>query len=270
MPKRTSSKMRSSTRAAPRSLKRRRSTTLRRVTRRKRISDIHTFKGIVNAGYLFAIPSTSSTALGGQFIMQLSDLPILAQNGALSNSFDFVRFNKCKMEFLPKYNMSAGNLPLDAPTFLTGVDEIPLSSTSAALTQAPSWGTQNDEDSTVTEAKAYLARIITPDYIRGMPTGRETEIYKKHSVWFTPTFYNFLVNNVTGTVGGNTTGVYQQNKRKWVNLNYWNQPTNAEVQSKGPDFYGPMYCFGTNTTLITQYYDVKIHYSVSFRRLRGV
>lgn len=269
MPKRTSSKMRSSTRAAPRSLKRRRSTTLRRVTRRKRISDIHTFKGIVNAGQLLSIPTTTSTHLGGQYIMQLTDFPIIGTGGALSNAFDFVRLNKCKMEFMPKYNFNGGNLPVDAPTFITGMDEVPLYRTSALL-QAPTWGTQADEDAGVTEAHAYDHVRLTPDYIRGQQGSRETEIYKKHTVWFTPTFYDFAINNTQAGTPTFTPGPYKACKRQWVNLNYMNQTSGSEVQSTGPDFYGPMYCFGTNTTTITEYYDVKIHYSVSFRRLRGI
>lgn len=240
-----------------------------KVSRRRKISDIHTFKGIMNAGQLFAIPTSTSTHLGGQYISQLTDLPIIAAGGALSNSFDFVRLNKCKMEFMPKFNLNGGNLPVDAPTFLTGLDEVPIFRTTA-LTQASTWGTQADEDAGVTETKAYDHARITPDYIRGMQNSVETEIYKKHTVWFTPTFYDFTVNNVIANPTGLTGSVYKPCKKQWVNLNYLNQATGSEVQATGPDFYGPMYCFGTNTATITQYYDVKLHYSVSFRRLRGV
>lgn len=265
-----------------RKIRRAPSRSTRRVVRRrlgrKKISDIHTFKGTVNAGIINAVITSTSTHLGGAYIFKLTDLPIIATGGALSNSFDFVRLNKCRMEFMPRYNQqseqigtSAGQTP--GLTFLTGLDEVPVVS-SSALTVAPTWLSQADEDAGVTEATAYDHPRITPDYIRGMPNGKETEVYKKHVVHFTPVFYEFTSNNVANFTAA-TPGNYKPCKKQWVNLNYLNQGSGTEVQSEGPDFYGPMYSLSGNIPTVTpggtiQYYDVKLHYSVSFRRLRGI
>lgn len=205
--------------------------------------------------------------------MRLTDLPILSAGGALSNSFDFVRLNKCKMEFLPKYNQASYTIaPGNTPTFLTGLDEIPMTKTSGALTVAPTWSSQGGDDGSISETKAYDHPIITADYIRGMPNCVETEFYKKHTVWFTPTFYSTLTSVAAGpTEPTNESGVFQRHQKKWVNLNYLPESAGTEVQSPGPDFYGPMYAFSFGaSTLNSPFYDVKIHYSVSFRRVRGI
>jgi len=270
MPKRTRSSKRSGARTPARSFRRRRTTT----RSRKRFSEIHTFKGIVNAGILSGIPAATSTHLGGQYVFQLSDFPIIT--GSLGNSFDFVRLNKCKLEFMPRYNMQsapntqAGTTGAFQQTFLTGLDEIPITH-ATPLTSAPTWSSQGDEDAGITESKAYDHVRITPDYLRGMQSSKETEIYKKHVVNFIPTYYTWAVNNASQADAILSNGVYSANKKKWVNLNYLSQDTGAEVQSLGPDFYGPMYSFGNSqpASSTQQFYDVKLHYSVSFRRLKG-
>lgn len=182
--------------------------------------------------------------------------------------FDFVRINKCWMEFQPRANMSQITTEQNV-TFLTGMDEIPLVTSTSPGTTAPTWGAQGGDDATVTEANAFDSARITADYLRGMKTCKETQCYKKHVVSFYPAFYNLLDDTVSTTAASH---VVERNIKKWVNLNWINQSTGTDVQSLGPDFYGPMYCFSSNNNVgaAQPYYDVKLHYSVSFRRLRGV
>lgn len=281
MPKRAASRKLKATRSPARSFRRRRTSTKKR--RVRKISDIHTFKGIINAGCLKANGTSVSTHLGGQYIFKFSDLPIIAggepSGGGLGRNFDFVRLNRCMLEFLPRFNMSTlsstnvtGTSPASSNyqlTFLTGIDEVPIVG-SGAFTTAPTWETQADEDSGVTEATAYDHPNITPSYLRGMPNCKETETYKKHTVRFYPVFFNQLIGNQGA---GNNTGVYARNIKKWVNLNVLLEQTGAEAQVNGPDYYGPIYSFSDNAPAggnSIVYYDVKLHYSVSFRRLRGV
>jgi len=276
MPKRSTRKRRIATRSPARALRRKRT---RRSSKSRvgRLGDIHTFKGVLNAGILSGILAATSTHLGGQYIMKLSDFPIIGSADAgLGAVFDFVRLNKCKMEFLPRYNVQgnpvteggAGNVVI--PTFLTGLDEIPLATAANPGTIAPSWTSQSDEDTGVTEATAFDHARISPDYLRGQQNCKETEIYKKHTVYFTPVFYNTLQFGA-----GTPTPILDvmRNTKKWINLNFLQQSSGAEVQNTGPDFYGPMYSFSNNLSADTAaqaYYDVKLHYSVSFRRLKGI
>lgn len=280
MPQRSASRKRAATRSPARAFRRRGGSSRKRVFRKKSsLGDTHSFKGIINAGILAATTSATSTHLGGQYIFKLTDLPIYNN---MNTCFDFCRLNRCRMEFMPRFNMqSANNAPTgitgtSAPqTFMTGLDEIPIySATNSALTVAPTWLSQGDEDAGVTEAMAYDHLKITPDYLRGIETVKETEVYKKHNVGFNPVFYNYLLEAVaTAPIApGPTQPVYQRNTRKWLNLNALNQTSGTEVAVSGPDFYGPMYAFGNNVGsggATTQYYDVKLHYSISFRRLKG-
>jgi len=264
MPRTTANRKRKATRSSQRAPIR------RRRANRKTFTDIHTFKGIINAGFLSSIVSGTSLHTGGQYILKLSNLPIVA--GSLGNAFDFVRFNKCRLEFLPKVNMTQTSSEIPG-TFLTGLDEIPLTFNTGTFTTAPTWGSSGGEDAGVTEATAYDHPNITPDYIRGQQGSKESECYKKHVVHFTPVFYNYIVAAVSANQTSSPTqtgGVFQRNLKKWVNLNYLSQISGTDVQSPGPDFYGPMYCFSQNSTTSAPLYDVKLHYSVSFRRLKGV
>lgn len=172
-------------------------------------------------------------------------------------------------------NNAAGTVQSFTQTFLTGLDEIPIVFATGTFTKAPTWISQSDEDTGVTEAQAYDHPVISPDYIRGMPNAKETEIYKKHVVHFTPVMYDYMVAATSGNQTASPTqtgGVFQRKTKQWINLNYLSQVAGTEVASPGPDFYGPMYCFGNNMPAgaTQQYYDVKLHYSVSFRRLRGI
>jgi len=280
MPKRARSSKRSGARTPARSLRRRRTTTRKR--RSGALGNIHSFKGVVNAGVLSAIPLATSTNIAGQYILKLTDIPIIASGGGLSNTFNFVRLNKCRLEFMPRYNVNqapntgAGSVQGEPITFMTGLSEIPLINTASALTVAPSWTSQGGDASTVTELTAFTDSTAGPSYLRGMPGCKETEIYKKHSVWFIPTFYSFL--NAFQSQGGQNTPsaqipIYEARKKHWINLNYLSQTSGTDVQSPGPDFYGPMYAFSNNLAVgqpVVPYYDVKLHYSVSFKGTRGV
>lgn len=264
------------------------------------MSDVHHFKGIVNAGVLSWIAGSATAAtlaqIAGVYVFRLDDLPIFEQ---FAEGFEFVRINRCRMEFMPRYNMS--NLPIGAvsttdtvtasgqlPTFITGYDEVPLvvgSGVGGDLATSGTWSSQTGDDANVAEMKAYGCQGgITPSYIRGLQRSKETEIYKKHSVSFIPAFYDYAMTNATGE--GNVTngyGTYERRTKKWINCNVQLQtvsgasstPVSTATPAIGPDFYGPVYSFsqpGTNTstTSIVQLYDVKLHYSVSFRRVRGL
>jgi len=207
-------------------------------------------------------------SLGGLYIFKLSDLPIVGTGGGLSNNFDFVRLNKCRMEFLPRASLQVQNNQ-SLVTFATGMDEVPMVNVTTTGTPAPTWSAQGGDDATITEATAFTHPRVTIDYIRGMQNSKETETFKKHVVHFYPAFYNQVIANQTQS---STIGMFERNIRKWVNLNYLNQSSGSEVQSLGPDFYGPMYAFSNNVAVASDapLYDVKLHYSVSFRRLKGV
>jgi len=283
MPSRSFAGKRKAARSPARAFRRRRSSSGKRVFRKKSgsLGDIHTFKGIINAGILAALPAATSSHLGGQYIFKMNDLPIYENMGPC---FDFARMNKCRLEFMPRYNVtSAPNTAAGATqgipmTFLTGVDEIPIYNSTGGLPtiQAPTWLSQADEDAPVTEATAYDHPRISPDYLRGMDNCRETEIYKKHSRSFYPVSYSYLVDtvsnsNITPSPGAQSP-VFERKTKRWININAMNQLSGTEALVPGPDYYGPMYSFGNNLAsggTATQYYDVKLHYSVSFRRLKG-
>lgn len=244
--------------------KRKGSTKTRRVSKRRRsgtLGDIHSFKGIINAGVLSDITAGTSTHLGGQYVIRLTDLPIYTN---FNDCFDFVRLNRCRMEFMPRLN-TTNTVDQVPTTFITGVDEVPIVN-GGALVPAPTWGAQGGDDAGTTESEAYDHVRITPDYIRGMPNCKETEIYKKHVHSFIPTFYNPLIAGQANPA--TTTGIYAANRKKWINLNYL-QSGGGEIPVVGPDFYGPMYAFTNNSAAAIQLYDVKLHYSISFRRPKG-
>lgn len=267
-----------------------------------RTKDTHHFKGIVNAGIVswIAGSATASTLaqIGGVYMFKFSDLPIFEN---MQPCFEFVRINKCVMEFMPRYNMNTmtntilqasdvitqpvNYLTADAksvqlPTFITAHDEVPLvQDVPGGQVVSGTWSSQGGDDSGVDEMKAYGCQGgVTPSYIRGIVGSKETEIYKKHVVVFTPAFYALIFTESTNNNGG----VFQRVTKKWLNCSYQFQgqsdgtgiPTSSDTPSLGPDFFGPVYSFsqpGTNTggTAVLQVYDVKMKYSISFRRVRG-
>jgi len=271
----------------------RKRSTRRGISRSPSTKDTHHFKGIVNAGIISLVVETmaATESNSGVYVFRLDDLPIFERFQA---SFEFVRINKCRLEFMPRYNMT--NLPLATqepgsnnvtwPTFITGMDEVPLVGgvTTSDLVPAATWSSQGGDDMAITEMEAYqCVGTITPSYVRGLQSSKETEIYKKHSVTFTPHFFDYCLTNQpvstsSTSVAQPNLGTFERKTRKWVNTTFIKQltaSTSAEEVSVGPDFYGPVYSFSNppalsqDTSATQQLYDVKMHYSVSFRRVKG-
>lgn len=272
------------------------------------MSDVHHFKGTINAGIVRWIATNGGTGVisnasnAGVYIMRLTDIPNYPE---LSNLYEFIRINRCRLEFMPRYNMTnlpgpvitggtaitsgtASNTvgtPIRFPTFLTGLDEVPLVNAVANTDVVPSasWISQGGEASGVNEMTAYEATgVIGPDYIRGLRNSKETEIYKKHSVSFVPSFFDYTMTSQV-TAGSNQPtpgqGTFEKKGKRWLNCTYISQSggTAGSIESLGPDFYGPVYSFSvapiTSGTIaspvIVELYDVKLHYSISTKRYKG-
>lgn len=253
------------------------------------MSDTHHFKGTLNCGILqlpWVTGAAASTQYGGQFVFRLSDLPIYVDEGG---HYEFVRVNKMTIEFLPRYNQAT--LPGAAEgqtgalqqyfgqTFITAFDEVPvIAGTNGRILASQTWVSQNDEDAGVNEMEAWRNTTLTPDYVRGIKSSKETELYKKHSITFTPVYYVAAYN-----LAGAETSFFQEALEYEVRKKRW-MPTNITIQQQagppdvtnavdGPTFYGPMYSFtqlaSASPTNPTQVFDVKVRYSVSFKRYRG-
>lgn len=263
------------------------------------MSDVHHFKGTVNAGVLRWISNVNSVSPipanptnSGVYVFRLSDLPNYTE---LSNLYEFIRVNRCRMEFMPRFNMT--NIPVGTtfatettaprlPTFITGVDEVPLVSTIGLdIATSSSWVSQGGDSSVVNEMSAYQAiGTVGPDYIRGLKGSKETEIYKKHVINFMPIFFDYTMSNQPIGGGGQNypqanLGIFEKKQKRWLNCSFILQTTNttsSENESVGPDFYGPAYSFSTAATITSagnttvELYDVKMHYSISTRRYKGV
>lgn len=275
--------------------------TVRRVARRVprslgrlgKVSPIHHFKGIINAGIIkwSATQVSGSPMNSGVYILRLADIPNYIE---LAGLFEFIRVNRCRLEFMPRYNMT--NMPIGTvpgttpatvsrlPTFITGLDEVPLVAVTPSVDVALStaWVSQTGESSGVNEMSAYQAAgPLGPDYIRGLSSAKETEVYKKHVVSFIPTFYDYVMTNnpqLAGTsIPSSTSGCFEKKQKKWLNTSFLEQVSSVASEtsiSVGPDMYGPVFSFSTaavtgaaNTSL--ELYDVKLHYSVSCRRYKG-
>lgn len=273
-----------------------------------RMSDTHHFKGTINAGvvrWLAQNFNVTNATDSGVFVMRLSDIP---NYSTLSSLYEFVRVNRCTLEFMPRYNMTnlpgpaitntAGTISTNAltsttsttvprfPTFVTGLDEVPLVSNTATsdLQVADSWTSQGGDAGVVQEMQAYQAnQVIAADYVRGLRGSKETEIYKKHKVSFIPTFYDYVVSSQEVTSSNNprpASGIFQAKKKQWLNCNYLLQASSStsttEVESLGPDMFGPVYAFSSggagtgSTNVYVELYDVKLHYSISTKRYKGV
>lgn len=272
------------------------------------MSDVHHFKGTINAGIIRWVANNAGGTIGsnasnaGVYVLRLTDIPNYTE---LSNLYEFIRVNRCRLEFMPRYNMS--NLPgpvlestagqetagvssnvttstvLRLPTFITGLDEVPLvnSVANTDLQVTASWVSQGGDSSSVNEMTAYQATgAVGPDYIRGLRGSKETEVYKKHTLSFVPSFFDYAMTNLP-TAGANTPspgqGTFEKKAKKWLNCTYLSQAGGgaSSVESVGPDFYGPVYSFSTaplvtgTTGLAVELYDVKLHYSISTRRYKG-
>jgi len=275
-------------RGAPR---RRRSTkrTVSRVTRPRRslgrlgkISDNHHFKETVNAGVL-GIHNTSGDVTGtGVWVMQLTDFPIFQR---FNECFEFCRLNKCTIEFIPKFNMQLYQTPQVAAsvpstsitgTLITAIDQVPFNVVVGTTATAPNWTNDSSNTTGTTSAAPYASASVTPGYVRGLQGSREKELYKKHTLTFMPAFYDYLV---TGGGFNTLSGVsYERKVKKWVTTHRLEPSTDSPVTNGvGPIYYGPVYAFDVNEFYATTgspsfvaLYDVRMRYSMSFKRLRGV
>lgn len=273
--------------------KRRPSRKARRVVRRRRTrgSDVHHFKETVNCGTIACLPSsgTSQTNSTGAFIFRLTDLPAYQ---TLGQNFEFARVNKFRMEFWPKANMqliqaaasgSAETTFSPSGTFITAVDQVPIygPAIGGVFVQAATWSNDASNSSGVTSGSA-VQTAITTNYIRGIEGSRETELYKKHVISFYPAFYDYVmtgtgtgaisnVSNTIGTFGSN--GCAERKIKKWISISNINsQATPSIATNVGPLYFGPVYAIDNNvaTTNTIPLYDVRLTYSVSFKRLKGV
>lgn len=161
-------------------------------------------------------------------------------------------------------------------TLITAIDQVPLVSTSGTIATANTWVNDNSNDTGVTFPFAAAASQLTPSYVRGIQNAREKELYKKHSISFYPAFYDYVVNNPVniGTPASQNidNGIYQRVIKKWVNCRTLETASSLNPNN-GPVFYGPVYAVDINqdpSIQITALYDIRMSYSVSFKRLRGV
>lgn len=234
----------------------------RKSSRRSKVK-IHTFNGTINGGIL-SVPaaSTAITTWGGVYTLDMSVLPIFA---SLSDAFEFGRLNSLRFELLPRNNVTtiATN---SGSTIVVGVDEIPMTTSSGT---ASTWGAATSEDSGVTEARAQYMVNITPDYVRGLEGSVECELYQKIVKKFVPAWYvqqSQAPNNFNSSSG--LAATYEPKKRCWFAINL---TTSTAGATASPVYWGLMYAFcATAASVQTPAYDVRIHYSVSFKRIRGV
>lgn len=254
------------------------------------IKDIHHFRETIDAGKLLWPASTANTTEpGGVWLMRLSDFPIYQR---FVNCFEFARLNKVTIEYLPKYNLSSapsgvtGSIKPITGTLILAEDQIPLVASYAGatvITAAPTWATDGDSDANVTVPFAARCDAITATYVRGIENSKEKELYSKRKQSFYPCFYNYLldnpiVNTTTQTFGSNasTTGCFERNIKKWVNIVTLAQGaatagSDVIVPNAGPVYYGPVYAFDVNETptMALDLFDVRMTYSMSFKRLKA-
>lgn len=254
----------------------------------KKMDKIYTYPGVLNAGILQLpwIMGGPPTQYGGQFIFRHTDLPIF---NAFASNYEFVRVNSFVMEFSPRYNQTTnpgttGGSTLtpslqdyNLQTFITALDEVPIQGSSGAyITATQTWLSQADEDAGVTEMFPAANPNITPDYMRGLATSQETELYKRHVIRFTPSFFVQAQEFSTASMDGNDFAQgYELRRKRWLPTNLYNQATSTKEILSGPTYHGPLYSFtslseSTVPTVATHVYDIKVRYSVSFKRLRGV
>lgn len=248
------------------------------------MSDTHHFKETVNAGVLGVNLSTPASLIGtGVYTLQLTDLPIFQR---FQSCFEFARLNKCTIEFIPKYNMQLNQQPLAgvsatavssvSGTFITAIDQIPIDITIGTSSPAINWLNDVSNSTGTTSATPYSSTVITPGYIRGLQGSKEKELYKAHRVTFTPAFYTPVLAGVAG--GTFSTGAYTRQLKKWVTtqlLLAGSTDIPVGPTGNGPIYYGPVYAFDVNNAPSTDnisisMFDVRMKYSMSFKRLRGV
>lgn len=267
----------------------------RNLGRLGKMSDTHHFKETVNGGVLYINPLTGGpagniiTGVGafngtGVYVMQLSDFPIFQR---FNNCFEFVRLNKCTIEFIPKFNFQSNMNSLSSTaatfsssttgTFLTAIDQVPINVLITSTATALNWVNDSSNTSGTTAATPYTSSTVTTGYIRGLQGCREKELYKKHTISFYPAFYDVILGS-GGTAATNAIA-YERKIKKFVNINLLQGAgSSAQVaNTTGPLYYGPMYGFdvngypgGVNDNINIPLFDVRLRYSMSFKRLRGV
>jgi len=245
--------------------------TLRKVRRKSSIprspkTKVHTFNGTINGGTL-NLPVTGAmiNTWGGIYTLDCSTIPIYI---TMIQCFEFARLNSLKFSLLPRANMSQASTASTSvvTTLVCGVDEIPMSTTSGT---ASTWSASTSEDSGITEARAQACALISPDYVRGLEGSVEVETYKKITKNVVPAWY-VVASQVPTTFssGAGAGATYEARKKHWFPTNLFSSSADAQAS---PVFWGLMYAFGgTNTSGSTiPAYDVKIHYSISFKRIHG-
>lgn len=252
------------------------------------LKDIHTFKETINAGQLI-IPAGSTTInAGAVWRMSLTNFPAWQ---TLGSSFEFARLNKCTISYWPKSNMQT-NLPylpssgVDhqgvsvSGTLITAIDGIPLpGATGNNPVQWPYYTNDSSNDSGVTfPAPFYMSGTPFPtcSYVRGIQNSKETELYKKQSRSFQPVFYDLIYDTEYANTVGTTSGqCFNAIFKKWINTRSINTSSGAIQTNIGPTYYGPMIALDVNqgsyqaSTEILPLYDVRMTYSISFKRLKG-
>lgn len=201
----------------------------------------------------------------------------------MKSNFEFVRVNKWRMEFLPKFNMSLQQAPAASGvvtqsitgTLLVNIDQVPLVSTTGAVGQAATWQGDTETGAATSTAFGAACALVDPNYIRGMTGCKEKEIYKKIVQSFYPTFYTPVLDtniNFSLTTGlpYSSTGCFDRQVKKWININLLEAA--SALPNNGPLYYGPIWALDLNNHVVTSIldlYDVRVHYSVSYRRVKG-
>lgn len=249
------------------------------------MADTHHFKETVNAGVLGVNLGTAASLVGtGVYVMQLTDFPIFQR---FATCFEFARLNKCTIEFIPKYNMQLNQQPLGGVsatsissvtgTFITALDQVPIRDASG--TPAINWLNDVSNSTGTTSATPYQSTTVTTGYVRGLQGSREKELYKKHRISFYPAFYDIIFGATNASSGASLTysaNSYQRRIKAWVTTNILGTSSDPVVGDlTGPLYYGPVYAFDVNNAPSTDnisisMFDVRMKYSMSFKRLKGV
>lgn len=271
-------------------------------SRRSGERDVHHFKQLVDGGTITLPNPTSGNIreVTGACIMRLTDLPIYDQ---MAPNFEFARLNKCKIEFIPKYNMQMNQLTTGSGavstgsitgTMITAVDQIPIytgATAGSVFVTATSWNNDGDELGSATYA-SFVQTSMTPNYVRSLQGAKEKELYKKQTISFYPAFYDYVMTPSGNTAPGQpavtsisapiptvaavavtTNGCVERKIKKWISIN---NVTSGNVTAlginAGPLYYGPVYALDVNvpgSTGFVPLFDVRLTYSVSFKRYKG-
>lgn len=248
---------------------------------------VHTFTGETSAGQL-VIPSGNTTLYqSAVWVIRLPNIPIFATMGI---NFEFCRLNKFSISYLPKSNMQT-NLPFlpssgvntqgtsITGTLITAIDQVPIAGVSTLSSTATCWISDATETN-VTLAAPYSftsAAYNQPgvDYVRGIEKGRETELYKKVKQSFYPAFYSSIVDMAQNNPP--STGLcFERRIKKWINCTtITGSSQTSPILNAGPFYWGPMFALCVNqpsymgSSETFPLFDVRMKYSISFKRVRG-